>query len=157
FGRLKMASALLGIVLLCAGVGALVHQAANAGREGSIPWPEPSAADMPQPQAGPPAKDNPPGDEFSLTGKVTDKDSGRPVAGAAVTVRRLVYRNGQGSWLGEEKLVEKTQHRTDAEGRYSLIIGPEHVRIRDLYVEVSVEHPDYAPRNRFDGAVGYPL
>jgi RNA polymerase sigma factor (sigma-70 family) len=157
FGRLKTASVLLGIVLLCAGVGALVHQALNPGRDGLVPWPEPSTADMAQVPSAPPSTDSPPSDAFALTGQVTDKESGRPVAGATVTVRRLVYRNGQGSWLGEERLVEQTQHRTDAEGRYRFTIGPEQVRIRDLYVEVRVEHPDYAPRNRFDGAVGYPL
>jgi RNA polymerase sigma factor (sigma-70 family) len=141
--RLKTAATLLAIVVSLAGLGALAYRSVGA-------------VERPEPPAQLPA-DKADGEALVFSGTVVDKDTSRPVRGATVTVRQLVYRNGQGSWPGREKLVQETRHPTDAEGRYGFTIAAEHARRRDLYVEVRVEHPDYAPRNHFGGAVGYPL
>src|SRR5262249_32082230 len=49
--------------------------------------------------------------------------------------------------------IEETKHKTDADGKYSFTIPPEQSSKRYLYVELDVEHPDYAPQKRF----GYAL
>ena len=50
-------------------------------------------------------------------------------------------------------MLQETRHTTDADGTYSFTIPPEQVAERYLYIELDVEHPDYATRAGF----GYAL
>jgi protocatechuate 3,4-dioxygenase beta subunit len=81
------------------------------------------------------------------SGKVTDKETGKPIAGATVVVRRSLY--GDPEVKREDQIVQETKHKTDKEGKYRFTIPPEQVAKRYLYIELDVEHPDYAPRSNF--------
>ena len=97
-------------------------------------------------------KDKPPKAEaLNYTGKVTDKETGQPIPGAVVTVRRSLY--GDPEVKEEDKLIEETKHKTDAEGKYQFTIPPEQVAKRYLYIELDVEAPDHAAQKNF----GYAL
>ncbi len=104
--------------------------------------------DQPKDAAKEPAK----GEALSYTGKVTDKDTGKPIEGAVVTVRRSLY--GDPRFQGENKVVEETKHTTDPQGKYSFSIPPEQSGERYLYIELDVEHADFAPRKGFGYALG---
>ncbi len=54
---------------------------------------------------------------------------------------------------GGNRIIEETRHTTNAEGGYSFTIPPEQVAEKRLYIELDVEHPDYATQARF----GYQL
>ena len=60
----------------------------------------PGAAEEPKPEAKKPA-DAPKGEKLNYTGKVTDKDTGKAIAGAVVTVRRSLY--------GDPEVAERTR------------------------------------------------
>ncbi len=76
-----------------------------------------------------------------------DKDTGRPIAGATVVVRRATL-------LAQYKhVLQETKHTTDEDGTYAFEIPPNQVAVSSLYIELDVEHPDYAPRDQF----GYAL
>lgn len=91
------------------------------------------------------------GPTLNYTGKVTDKDSGKPIQGATVTVRRSLLNDARTG--GENKILQETRHTTDAAGKYSFTIPPEQSVEKYLYVELDAEHPDYAAQNGF----GYAL
>lgn len=78
---------------------------------------------------------------------VVDKDSGKGIPNAKVTVRR-----SKSSSL-ENTVIQETWHATDAEGKYSFEIPPEQVAESALYIELDVEHDDYAAQKGF----GYAL
>ncbi len=101
-----------------------------------------------------PAKDKPAekGETLHYAGRVTDKDTGKPIAQAVVTVRRSLY--GDPEVKEEDRLMEASKHTTDAEGKYRFTIPPEQSSKRYLYIELDVEHPDYAPRKGFGYALG---
>src|SRR5262249_21387762 len=92
------------------------------------------------------------GETLHYTGKVSDKDTGKPIAGAVVTVRRSLY--GDPEIKEEDRVMEESKHTTNAEGKYSFTIPPEQSSKRYLYIELGVEHPDYAPRKNFGYALG---
>jgi hypothetical protein len=94
-----------------------------------------------------PGDPKPPGETLSYTGMVKDKDTDKPIAGATVVVRRSVYRSE------ENRVLQETRHTTAADGTYALTIPPEQVAEPHLYIELDVEHPDYATRAGF----GYSL
>jgi beta-lactamase regulating signal transducer with metallopeptidase domain/protocatechuate 3,4-dioxygenase beta subunit len=106
---------------------------------------DPAAADEAK---APPKKEAAPkaaaGKPITYTGKVTDKVTGKPVAGAVVTVRRTTYGDPKG-----EKTLEESKHTTNAEGKYSFVIPPEQAAEHFLYIELDVEAPGYAPRSHF--------
>jgi hypothetical protein len=77
-------------------------------------------------------------------GKVKEIGTGRPIAGATVTVRRSIFDPNQGS-----KILQETKHTTGGDGVYSFTITPEQSVVRDLRIEVDVEHPGYATRAEF--------
>jgi beta-lactamase regulating signal transducer with metallopeptidase domain/protocatechuate 3,4-dioxygenase beta subunit len=122
----------LGMVGLLAGVSAIRLDAAP----GVDTRKEPGGKDASQ-AAGK-------GESFSYTGKVFDKDTGKGIAGATVTVRRTTYGDPKG-----EKVLEETKHTTDAEGKYRCVIPPEQAAEHFLYIELDVEAPGYAPRSHF--------
>ena len=96
------------------------------------------------PKANEPSKEsfreNPVGEPITYACRVTDNRSGLPVAGAEVTVLRRVSSNvpfEQWPKLGE------TRHKTDAEGRYTFTVPLNQFAEKLLYLEFTVDHPDY--------------
>lgn len=90
-----------------------------------------SAAPASAPQAAPAA----------YHGRVTDYDTGRPIEGAMVVVRR------REAAPGRDRVLHESLHRTDSEGQYSFSLAPEHLASDWLYLEIDVEHPQYAPKS----------
>jgi BlaR1 peptidase M56 len=91
------------------------------------------------------------GPTLKYTGRVTDKDTGKPIKGATVTVRRSLL--GDPKTNGENKILQETKHPTDAAGKYHFTIPPEQSGEKYLYIELDAEHPEYAAQNGF----GYAL
>ncbi|MGC8644286.1 MAG: carboxypeptidase regulatory-like domain-containing protein, partial [Isosphaeraceae bacterium] len=87
------------------------------------------------------------GETLHYKGTVRDKDTGKPIAGATVVVRRSLLSSQ------ENKVLQETRHTTGADGTYSFTIPPEQVAEKYLYIELDVSHPDYATRAGF----GYAL
>ncbi|WP_337174937.1 M56 family metallopeptidase [Paludisphaera sp.] len=87
------------------------------------------------------------GEALHHNGVVKDKDTGAPIAGAEVTVRRSLL-TARGN-----RVVEETHHKTAADGTYEFTIPPDQASERYMYIELDVAHPDYAPRSGF----GYSL
>jgi beta-lactamase regulating signal transducer with metallopeptidase domain/protocatechuate 3,4-dioxygenase beta subunit len=79
---------------------------------------------------------------------VVDTETGQVVPNATVTVERRD--SSEGPW--PFKLIAKTTHVTDAEGKYTFEITPEQSGIRSLYIQIYAEHADYV---RYSG--GYSL
>src|SRR5262249_40585893 len=90
----------------------------------------------------------PSGEALNYTGTVKDKDTDKPIAGARVTVRRSVMSSR------ENRVLEESKHVTGPQGTYSFTIPPEQVAERLLYIELDVEHPNYATRSGFGYALG---
>jgi beta-lactamase regulating signal transducer with metallopeptidase domain/uncharacterized GH25 family protein len=112
------------------------------------------AAPAPPPQdkeakVSPETKDAPKAETLSYSGTVRDKDTGQPIAGATVTVRRSIVKSA-----GENRTLQETKHTTDAEGKYHFTIPPEQVAEKSLYIELDVEHPNYATQAGFGYALG---
>jgi RNA polymerase sigma factor (sigma-70 family) len=147
--KFKIVTALVLVVFGMAGVGALGYPA-WAARQGDPPKQPAPDAPKDAPKAPAPAKEVP-GETLHYSGKVTDKDTGKPIAGATVTVRRSLL--GDPELKEQNPIMEETKHTTDAEGKYSFTIPPEQTSKRYLYIELDVEHPDYAPQKGF----GYAL
>jgi hypothetical protein len=95
--------------------------------------------------AAQPKKDD--GEPLHYKGTVVDKDTGKPIPGAAVIVRRSLLRSS------ENRVLQETRHTTGADGTYAFEIPPDQYASPYLYIELDVEHPDFAPRDRF----GYAL
>jgi len=112
-------------------------------------------AEEPKPQDDKKVEHTPPnapkveGETLHYTGKVKDKETGKPIEGVKVTVRRSVPRD-----KGNQVTLQETEHKTDANGDYSFTIPPEQVAEKRLYIELDVEHPDYATQARFGYALG---
>lgn len=77
------------------------------------------------------------------SGVVRDAVTKKPLKGAVVTVRRSRYK-GQSN-----KIIEETQHVTDANGVYRFSIPPKQLNVPALYIELDVRHDDYASKNGF--------
>ena len=90
-------------------------------------------------------------DTLHYTGKVVEKGTGKVIAGATVTVRRSIL--GDPQVASRNPIMEETKHVTDADGKYSFTIPPDQTAKRYLYIELDVEHPEYAPQSHF----GYAL
>jgi hypothetical protein len=145
--KLKTVTALLLMALGIAGAGALAH-AAWPGDKPPQPAP-PQEAKAPETKEAPKPADK--GETLQYSGRVTNKVTSQPIAGATVVVRRSLL--GDPTLKEENPVVEESRHTTDAQGRYAFTIPPEQTAQRYLYIELDVEHPDYAPRKRF----GYAL
>jgi hypothetical protein len=69
------------------------------------------------------------GKKFEYSDKVNDKDTGQPIAGAIVTVRRSLY--GDPDVRSEDWVLQETSHKTDEAGRRSAPLRPaEALRLR---------------------------
>jgi 5-hydroxyisourate hydrolase-like protein (transthyretin family) len=78
---------------------------------------------------------------FEFNGRITDHDSGQPIEGAAVIVRRRELA------AGENRILQESRHQTDGQGGYSFSITSQQAAKGRLYVEFEVEHPQYAPKS----------
>ena len=87
-------------------------------------------------------------DSLSFSGTVIDKRTKEPIKDAKVVVRRMILKSDQ------RKIIEESEHQTDTDGNYSFVIPPEQVAERYLYIELDVEHPDYAWKKGFGYALG---
>jgi hypothetical protein len=114
---------------------------------GDAPKKAPEETPKEAPKAAEPAK----GEKLDYSGTVTDKDTGKPIPGATVTVRRSVY--GDPEVKGSDLVLEETKHKTDDKGKYHFTLPPEQTAKRYLYIELDVEAPGYAPQKGF----GYAL
>ena len=88
------------------------------------------------------------GETLHYKGTVVDKDTGKPIAGATLVVRRSILRSS------DNRVLQETRHTTGADGTYAFEIPPDQYASPYLYIELDVEHPDYAPRDRFGYALG---
>jgi protocatechuate 3,4-dioxygenase beta subunit len=113
--------------------------------DAASPRDEPKAEAKSKPEEKPPVK----AETLNYTGTVRDKDTGKPIAGASVTVRRSILKAND-----ENRVLQETKHTTDADGKYSFTIPPEQTAERSLYIELDVEHPDYATQAHFGYALG---
>jgi beta-lactamase regulating signal transducer with metallopeptidase domain/protocatechuate 3,4-dioxygenase beta subunit len=89
-------------------------------------------------------KDKPKGEPIKYTGRVFDKDTGKNIPGAVVTVRRSIYSDHLPS-----RILEETKHTTNEEGKYTFTIPPDQAAEYYLYIELDVEARGYAPRSNF--------
>ena len=89
-----------------------------------------------------------PDGSLHYSGVVIDRATQKPIAGAVVTVRRMIVASY------EHKILEETKHTTDEHGKYSFVIPPQQVAEKLLYIELDVSQPDYAPRSGFGYALG---
>ncbi len=100
-----------------------------------------------KPKAPPADKPKEPAPELRYTAWVLDKETKKGLEGARVTVRRSKLTSE------ENTIIEETSHSTDAEGKYSFVIPSEQVAVPALYIELDVEHDNYAAKKGF----GYAL
>jgi RNA polymerase sigma factor (sigma-70 family) len=99
-------------------------------------------ADPPPPAA---AKPESKPEKLHYDCKVTDKDSGKPIAGAVVTIYRSLLEDRDEKEFN--RILETTKHTTDAEGKYAFDVAPDHAAKRSCYIQVKIEHPDYEMHN----------
>ncbi len=91
-----------------------------------------------------------------LSGQVIEKEGGKPVAGAVVT---LAWSDAMTGWTGPNgeippPVLGVNTTRTDADGRYRLTVPPERIANHVIgHVVVRVEHPDFVPRRWDVGGV----
>jgi beta-lactamase regulating signal transducer with metallopeptidase domain/protocatechuate 3,4-dioxygenase beta subunit len=109
------------------------------------------AEEKPAPAKETPKTDPAKGETLHYTGIVVAKGTGKPIAGAVVTVRRSLY--GDPEQKDSNPIMQETKHTTDAAGKYSFTIPPEQTSKRYLYIELDVEHQEFAPQKGF----GYAL
>lgn len=107
-----------------------------------------AAAAVQEPPPQPEAAKKAGAETLHYKGVVKDKDTGAPIAGAQVTVRRSLLTSQS------NRILEETHHTTAADGSYAFTIPPEQVAERFLYIELDVVHPDYAPRTGFGYSLG---
>jgi beta-lactamase regulating signal transducer with metallopeptidase domain len=88
-----------------------------------------------------------PDGSLKYSGTILDKSTKLPIHHAEVTVRRIIT----ASW--DRRTLEETKHTTDETGKYSFVIPPQQVTEKRLYIELDVDHPDYARKANF----GYAL
>jgi beta-lactamase regulating signal transducer with metallopeptidase domain/5-hydroxyisourate hydrolase-like protein (transthyretin family) len=82
-----------------------------------------------------------PANPLTYTGRVTDKQTGKRVAGVTVTVCRRESSPTRPfqTW----PTLGATKHQTDAAGRYAFTIPQNEAADKSLYLDVTVDHPDY--------------
>jgi hypothetical protein len=82
-------------------------------------------------------------------GKISEKGTGRPLAGADVVVEISVSRD---KVTNEPRTLREVHHTTGADGSYEFTITPEEAAERLLYITLRVEAPDHV---RFFGGYSY--
>jgi hypothetical protein len=104
-----------------------------------------TAAARPAPKSG----EQQAAEALTYTGVVTDKETRKPIQGATVTVRRMIYRDSP----YERRTLDESKCETDAQGKYTFTISAEQAAERYMYIELDVTHPDYVGQFGF----GYAL
>jgi beta-lactamase regulating signal transducer with metallopeptidase domain len=99
------------------------------------------------PAAPPAAADSQPVEAVSYTCDVVDKVTGQPISNANIVVRRSKLMNTSND------IIEETKHTTDAQGKYSFTIPPEQLKEKYLYIELDVDHKNYAAKKGFGYAM----
>ena len=133
-GKLKIATAVLIVALGFGGTVAVCGAGVPPAKEaGGTPAPQKQIV-LPAAVA----------EELHYSGRVVDKDTGKPIAGATVTIRRGLI--GDPEEKEYNRVIEENKYTTDAEGGFSFTIPPEQSAKRYLYIQLNVEHPDYVPR-----------
>jgi uncharacterized GH25 family protein len=89
-----------------------------------------------------------PDGSLRYSGAILDKETEQPIDGAVVTVRRMVLKSS------DRRVLEESKHTTDDAGKYSFVLPPEQVAEKALYIELDVEHGDYATKAGFGYALG---
>jgi len=143
--------AIIMTIVVVFGIGGLGAVRLNA--EASADQPEPAAENKtPPPEAGksegevqPEAKprngsvkEQP--QPITYTGKVIDRITKQPIAGAVVQVFLSLNRDPVTRKI---KTLETTEHPTDESGEYSFTLTSEQVAQSSLYIEVQAHHSDY--------------
>ncbi len=78
-------------------------------------------------------------------GKVVDRETGKPIAGATVEVSHELSRDPKtNSWIS----LQTTTHKSDEKGNYSFTLPPEEVAQPSLYLVVNAHHPQYQSKGR---------
>jgi beta-lactamase regulating signal transducer with metallopeptidase domain len=141
----------------CSGLWSVAALAVTVVVAGAVSAVRLDAGDAAAPEKDAPKKEAPKdaghaaGDKLDYSGTVTDKDTGKPIVDAVVTVRRSLY--GDPEVKPEDWIIEETKHKTDKDGKYRFTIPPEQSAKRYLYIELDVEAQGYAPQKGF----GYAL
>ncbi|MFI5459455.1 MAG: M56 family metallopeptidase [Isosphaerales bacterium] len=141
----SLAAAMSAAIVMVVASGLRLDAAPAA--EGQKPKDEKSALAEPKDKEKPKVE-APKMETLHYTGKVKEIGTGKPIAGATVVVRRSILKRDN-----ENTIIEETRHTTGADGAYSFTIPPEQVATPYLYIELDVEHPDYATQAGF----GYAL
>ncbi|MFV1967671.1 MAG: carboxypeptidase regulatory-like domain-containing protein [Pirellulaceae bacterium] len=82
---------------------------------------------------------------ITYTGKVVDRDTGKPIAGATVEVTHELSRDPKtGKWI----TLHTTTHKSNDKGEYSFTLPPEEVAEPSLYLVVNAHHPEYQSKGR---------
>ena len=124
-------SAGLAAVVAIAAVSGLRLEAADPGK----PRPEPAVDDATKTKAG-----------KTYVGRVTDKDTGRPIAGASVLVSMAIIEEPLTAF-GPPKSLADVELTTDAEGTYRFTISPEQMATPSLHLSLGVHQPGYVDRS----------
>ncbi len=72
--------------------------------------------------------------------RLTDKATGKPIAGADVRVEISLLPDPK---TGEQRILEESRQTTDAQGGYHVTIRPEQAAQRSLYVVLEAQHPGH--------------
>ena len=84
-----------------------------------------------------------PAKDVAFPGRVVERETGRPIAGAEIVVERSIRglaRREMPPWIGETRI------RTDADGRFRIAFPPEQVAEPGLCIAIRIRHPDFIPR-----------
>ena len=87
-------------------------------------------------------------DKLDYTGRVTDKDTGKPIAERRRHGAPFALRRPRGE-AGKLDHCRRRSTRTDKDGKYSFTIPAEQASMRYLYIELDVEGPGHAPQKGF--------
>jgi beta-lactamase regulating signal transducer with metallopeptidase domain len=78
--------------------------------------------------------------QIFVHGRISDHDTGQPIAGATVVVRR------REALAGHSRVLQESLHRTDVNGEYAFSLLPRQLASPWLYLEIDAEHPQYAAK-----------
>lgn len=138
FRTLAGAGVLTGAVLLSA-VRLSALQAADGPEKTPAPGAKPATLPAEKAQAET-SKDKPAEETLHYGGVVVSKGTDKGIPGATVVVRRSKLT------AQENSIIEESRHTTDENGKFQFVVPPEQVAIPWLYIELDVEHPDYAAK-----------
>ena len=134
----SLAAAVSAVLLLVVASGLKLDAAAPAPTDDKAAPKEAKAADVPKVEGA-----------RTWNGRITDKETGKPVAGADVVVEISISRDKTSN---ETKTLRKVHHTTGADGSYEFTISPDEAAERLLYITLLVEARDHVG---YFGGYGY--